>query len=126
MRRGVMQLVVRCLFIAACVALVGCQKWTPVENPRPVLEEQVEVDASDRDFFRFRRGSAPTVMGQVAAVEADSVQVLTGSESGTSIPLDDRTLVERMGTDWVSTGLGLFAIVAIPVSLYLFLDSVCC
>jgi hypothetical protein len=62
----------------------------------------------------------------LAAVVEDSVQVLTGSESETSVALDHRTPVERMGTDWVGTGLGLFAIVAFPVSLYLFLDSVCC
>lgn len=123
MRRGVMHPIVRCLFIAAGVALVGCQKWTPVENPRPILEEQIQVDASDRDYFRFRTGSAPTVMGQVAAVVEDSVRVLTGSESETSVALDDRTLVELMGTDWVSTGLGLAAIVSFPVAMYLILGS---
>ena len=51
MRRGVMHPIVRCLFIAAGLALVGCQKWTPVENPRPVLQEQVDVIVPGDDHF---------------------------------------------------------------------------
>lgn len=104
---------VRCLFIAAGMVLIGCQKWTPVENPRPVLEEQVAVDASERSYFRFRSGSSPTVMGQVAAVDEDSVWVGAGPDSGTAVRLDDQTLVELMGTDWVSTGLGVLGIAAL-------------
>ena len=116
----------RCLFIAVGVGISGCQKWTPVENPRPVLEEQVAVEESERSYFRFRTGSSPTITGQVAAVDEDSVWVGAGPDSGAAVRLDDQTLVEVMGTDWVSTGFGVLGIAAlVGVFVYALSDSCC-
>ena len=126
MSRGAMNSIVRYLFITTGVVLFGCQKWTPVENPRPVLDQQVAIDSTERAYFRFRSGSSPTVTGQVAAVNEDSVRLLTTSESETSVPLDDRTLVELMGTDWVSTGLGVLGLAGL-VGLFAYaLSDSCC
>ena len=116
----------RCLCMAAVAALLGCQKWTPVENPRPVLVGQVALDSSERGYFGFRTGSSPTVTGRVAAIDADSVWLTTGSESTSPVLLDDRTLVELRETDWVSTGLGVLGLAAL-VGLFAFaLSDSCC
>ena len=118
--------VVRCLFIAVGVVISGCQKWTPVENPRPVLEEQVAVEESERSYFRFRTGSSPTITGQVAAVDEDSVWLGAGRDSGAAVRLDDQTLVEVMGIDRVSTGLGVLGFAAlVGVFVYALSDSCC-
>jgi hypothetical protein len=114
------------LIIATCVVLVGCQKWTPIENPRPVLEEQVAVEQSERSYFRFHTGTSPTVMGQVAAIDEDSVWLGDGPDSGAAVPLDDQTVVELMGTDWVSTGFGVLGIAALAGVFVYAISDACC
>ena len=110
--------------MVAVAALFGCQKWTTVENPRPVLEGQIALDSSERGYFRFRTGSSPTVMGQVAAIDADSVWLTAGSESTSSVPLDDQTLVELREIDWVSTGFGFLGFAALAgLMVYVVSDS---